>query len=161
MLFTKEQGELYQLRGYLRRICDVTSPNLPRLDEGRGEDRVSRTVPVLLTTWENNRPVLRETTTALTRDISDRGLSVTLCQAFHAENVVVGFWIAGARGCGPWFFLAAVRHNVAIGGGFWALGLEVLRRLTSQSEIAGLMPLIREVLPPKTAQPALVAVPRR
>ena len=111
MFFSKEQGELYQLRGYLRRICDVTSPNLPWWDDGRCEDRVSRTIPVLLTTWENNRPVLRETTTALTRDISDRGLSVALCQAFREENAVVGFWIPGTRGCGPWFCLAAQRPH--------------------------------------------------
>ena len=154
MFFTKEKGQQYQPQGYLRRICDLTSPNLPRLDDSRGDDRHNRTIPVLLTPWENGMPVASEAATALTRDISDRGLSVTLSQAFHAEKVVVGFWLARDQGGGPWFFLGNTRQIVPIGGGFWGLGIEVIQRLNTRSEVAELLPLIRDLLPPKAIETA-------
>ena len=55
MFFTRKQDQS-QIQGYLRRICDRTSPNLPRLDESRGDSRQNRTFPILLTPWENGAP---------------------------------------------------------------------------------------------------------
>ena len=154
MFFTRAKGEQYQLQGYLRRICDLTSPNLPRQDEFRGLNRQNRTIPILLTPWEDGMPVVSDTATALTKDISDHGLCVTLSQPFRCEEAVVGFWLPQVQDYNPWFFLSLVRQHVSIGGGFWAMGLEAVELLTvsSGSELARLLPLVKQLLPPKVVE---------
>ena len=159
MFFTRAKGEQYKLQGYLRRICDLTSPNLPRMDEIRGANRQNRTIPILLTPWDNGMPVVSETATALTKDVSDQGLCVTMSQPFRCEEAVVGFWLPHVQDDNPWFFRSLVRQNVSIGGGFWALGLEAVELLGAGpgSEVARLLPLIAELLPPrmlKTTRPS-------
>jgi len=149
MFFTREEGDKHKVQGFLRRVCDLTSPNLPRQEEFRGHNRHNRTIPVLLTPWENDMPVVSETTTALTKDISDRGLCVTTPQPFRCEQAVVGIWLPHRQNHTPWFFRGCVRPNVQIGGGFWALGLEVAELLTVSpgSEIARLVTLTQRLLP--------------
>ncbi len=128
----KQRDEQNKAAAYLRRICDLTSPNLPRFDDLRGEHRQNRTIPVLLTPWEDDLALVAESVTALTKDISDRGLSLTLPAPFRAEHVVAGFWVPGVSDGGqPRFLLGTTRQNVPIGGGFWALGIETLRLLNS------------------------------
>ncbi len=154
MFFTREKGKQYELQGYLRRICDLTSPNLPRMDEDRDHDRQNRTIPVLLTPWDQGMPVVGETTTALTRDISDSGLSLTMAQPCHVEEVVVGFWLPDVQGYEPWFFQGCVRHNVAIGGWFWALGIEAKQLLAVSAipELELLLPMVKRLLPSQGAK---------
>ena len=156
MFFTREKGEQSRLQGYLRRICDLTSPNLPRQDEFRGHGRNNRSIPVLLTPWENGMPVVSETATALTKDVSDQGLCVITPQPFRCEQAVVGFWLPHVQDYSPWFFRGLVRPNVPIGGGFWALGLEAVELLTVSrgSELARLLPLVTKLLPPKELETA-------
>ena len=151
MFFTRAKGEQFQLQGYLRRICDLTSPNFPRQSEIRGGNRQNRTIPILLTPWEDGMPVVSETATALTKDVSDQGLCVTMSQPFRCEEAVVGFWLPHEQDYDPWFFLSLVRQNVSLGGGYWGLGLEAveLLRTGSGSELARLLPLITELLTPK------------
>lgn len=150
MFFTREKGEQNQLQGYLRRILDLTSPNLPRQVEFRGHDRHNRSIPVVLTPWENGMPIVSETVTALSKDISDQGLSVIISQPFRCDEAVVGFWLPHVQDYDPWFFRGLVRPNVPIGGGFWALGLEATELLTVSygSEVARLVPLVTKLLPP-------------
>jgi hypothetical protein len=151
MFFTKKGGQRYQLQGYLRRICDLTSPNMPRLDDSRNQHRQNRTIPVLLVPWEDGAIVVSDAATALTRDISDNGLSVTLLHPFRAENIVVCFWLPRGETSDPWFFLGTTRQNVPIGGGFWSLGIELTEKLelSSESGTARLLPLAAELLPPR------------
>jgi hypothetical protein len=130
MFFRNQKTGQIEAQAYLRRICDLTSPNLPRFDDNRGDTRQNRTLPVLLAPWRRKGVEARAAMTALTRDISDRGLSVTLPMPVNVQDVAIGLWLK-SRECEPWFFLGAVRHNVAIGGGFWALGIEIVRRLDS------------------------------
>ena len=151
MFFTKDKANKSRLESYLRRICDLTSPNLPRQDEFRGSDRQNRTIPVLVSPLENGVPVVEETTTALTKDVSNRGLSVTMPHPFRCDEAVVGFWLPRVQDHSPWFFRSIVRPNIPIGGSFWALGLEAVEVLTiePQTEFGRLLPLIKELIPPK------------
>ena len=152
MFFTKEKGHQYKLQSSLRRICDRTSPNLPRQIEFRGHNRQNRSVPILLAPWENGEPVVSEATTALTKDISDQGLSVVLSQPFQCDEVIVGLLLPRDSDTTSWFFRGKVRSNVQIGGGFWALGIEVVERLTSHSgsSLEELLPLTARLVPPRT-----------
>jgi hypothetical protein len=121
----EEQHERQKVGAYLRRVCDLTSPTLPRFDESRCDCRQNRTIPVLLTPWEDGHAIVAESVTALSKDVSNRGLSVTLPSPFQAAEVVVGIWLPDAFDAQePRFILGATRQNVPIGGGFWALGIE-------------------------------------
>ena len=144
MFFNSQKSGQIEAQALLRRIGDLTSPNLPRLDDVRGDTRQNRTLPVLLAPWGRDGAEVRAAMTALTRDISDRGMSVTLPMPVRVQEVAVGLWLK-RRDCEPWFFLGSVRHNVAIGGGFWALGIEIMRRLES-SETAELSQVLHERL---------------
>ena len=153
-MFTRQSSEHCRVAGYLRRICDLTSPNLPRLDDGRERIRQNRTLPVLLAPWEDGVPVVAEAATALTKNISDYGVSITMSQPFRAAEAVLGIWLTEVQGYEPWFFRGPIRLNVPIGGGFWGLGIEVIERLevTAGSQVAGLLTLAKELLPPRPVE---------
>jgi hypothetical protein len=144
MFFNKRKSGQIEAQAFLRRICDLTSPNLPRLDDVRADTRQNRTLPVLLAPWGRDGAEVRAVMAALTRDISDRGMSVTLPMPVRVQEVAIGLWLKN-RDFEPCFFLGTVRHNVAIGGGFWALGIEIMRRLES-SETGELTQLVLERL---------------
>ncbi len=139
-----KQAQQVQVQPHLRRICDLTSPNFPRIDEYRGDSRQNRIIPILLTPWENEHANISETATALTKDLSDCGISVTLPGPFRVDEVAVGFWLPNVYE-NPFFFLGAARQTIPIGGGFWALGIESIRLLTN-SEFEPLVDLAKKRL---------------
>jgi hypothetical protein len=116
---------LCEVQSFVRQLVDLTTPGLPP-DGGefRTEGRSNRALPVLVTPWEDGQPVVDESTYAITKDFSDRGLSVVLQQPFKSVQVVVGLWLESPR-----FSLAEVRQNASLGGGFWQLGLELTQLL--------------------------------
>lgn len=131
------QKRLGEVRNLVRQLVDVTSPNAPPLEgESRSEDRSNRALPALLTPWEDGCPVTDESTYALTKDFSDRGLALMLPQPFKCDQVVVGLWLGSPR-----FALGEVRQNVPLGGGFWQLGVE-LTDLLDPAESPQIQPLV-------------------
>lgn len=110
---------------YIRQICDLTTPNMATMFAGRSENRCNRTIPTLLCPWEDDRPLVDECAICLTSDLADRGIRLVLSQPFRAESVAVGYWIDSDQMTNPWFFLGEVRRNQPIGGGFWAVGIEL------------------------------------
>jgi len=136
---------LCEVRGFVRQLVDLTSPNLPPLEgEARTENRSNRALPALLVPWENGQPVVDESTYAITKDFSDRGLSLVLQQPFKSVLVVVGLWLESPR-----FALAEVRQNVPLGGGFWQIGVELTELLDSAEspQVQGLLPLATRLVP--------------
>jgi len=113
------------LNPYIRRLCDLTTPNLTTAIEGRSENRYNRRIPTLISPWQDDRPLVDECVIGLTTDMADRGVCLVLNQPFHADAVVVGYWISRDAMCEPWFFVGDIRRNQAIGGGFWAVGIEL------------------------------------
>jgi hypothetical protein len=106
---------------------DATCPSRPPLHgECRWEDRSNRTIPVLLIPCVDKAPIVAEHAIALTKNLSSQGVAIVLPQPFHAEQVIVGFWLEMQ----PEFILGQVRQNVPLGGGYWQLGLELTERLT-------------------------------
>lgn len=142
--FSKRKSQI-EARDFIRRLVDQTSPSVPPLEgEFRSENRANRTIPTLLTPWEDAQPVVDESTYALTKDFSDRGISLVLHQPLKAEQVVVGFWLES-----PCFILGNVRQNVPLGGGFWQLGVELGALLDPARfpQIQPLLPLTTRLLP--------------
>lgn len=136
---------LCEVRVFLRRLVDLTSPNTSPLEgEARSEGRSNRALPVLLTPWEHGEPVVDESTYAITKDFSERGLSLTLPQPFKAARIVVGLWLESPR-----FVLGEIRQNTPLGGGFWQLGVELTDFLDAAEypQIESLVPLAARLVP--------------
>jgi len=130
---------LCEVRSFVRQVVDLTTPGLPP-DSGefRADGRSNRALPVLLTPWEDDQPVVEESTYAITKDLSDRGLSLVLQQPLKSVHVVAGLWLESPR-----FALAEVRQNSPLGGGFWQLGLELVQLLDAAEfpQVQSLIPL--------------------
>ena len=137
-------------QNYIRRLCDLTTPNLPTTFHGRSENRYNRTIPTLLSPWQEDRPLGDECIIGLTSDAADRGVAVVLNQPFHADAVVVGYWISPDAMSEPYFFLGNIHRNQPIGGGFWAVGIEITEFAnTNYNEtLAVLKPLAAKLLSP-------------
>ena len=71
MLTSFLRKKTVDLKPYIRRLCDVTTPNLPVLDNSREEDRFNRSLPVIICPWADDKPVIDQLTVAITRP-SDR-----------------------------------------------------------------------------------------
>jgi hypothetical protein len=101
-------------------------------------------LPVLLAPWEQGEPVVDESTYAITKDFSDRGLSLTLPQPFKADQIVVGLWLESPR-----FMLGEIRQSTPLGGGFWQLGVELTDFLkpAEYPQIGSLVPLAARLVP--------------
>ena len=150
--FTKRKKTV-DLNPYIRRLCDLTTPNLATEIEGRSENRYNRCIPTLVSPWQNDRPLVDECAIGLTSDMADRGVSLVLNQPFRADTVVVGYWIACDAMCEPWFFIGDIRRNQAIGGGFWAVGIELAEFANSDhvESLAELKPLAAKLRSPVDA----------
>lgn len=108
----------------VRRICDLTTPNLATAYESRSEDRFNRTIPTLIAPWAKRKPVVSAAKICLTSDLADRGVRLILNHPIDANEVVLGYWLANGEMPYPWFFLGAVKRLQPIGGHYWALGVE-------------------------------------
>ena len=82
--------------------------------------------------------------------MADRGVGLTLSQPFRADAVVVGYWVSRDVMCEPWFFIGNICRNQAIGGGFWAVGIELAEFANSDyvETLAVLKPLAAKLLSP-------------
>lgn len=134
MFFFGNSNKQHEVQAYLRRLADLTVPNLPPLEgEVRSDNRLNRTFPILLTPWDGKGPILDEFAIALTKDLSSTGLSVVLPQPFRAEQVLVGFWPSssqrGLDSSEPAYLWGDLRQTTDIGGGYWQLGIELLELL--------------------------------
>lgn len=149
------------LHPYVRRLCDLTAPNLATLlGEGgeRTENRYNRTIPTLLAPWLHERATREKCMVGLTSDVADRGIGLVLSQPIRADSVVVGYWISREVMPRPWFFLGNLRRNQPIGGGFWKVGIELTEFANADhaENLAVLEPVAAKLLPPtaaSTAQP--------
>jgi len=139
-----------ELYPYVRRICDLTTPNMATVFTGRSEDRFNRALPTLLCPWQDKAPVTDQVATCLTSDLADRGVRLLLNQPFRATSVVLGYWIESVEMEEPWYFLGEVRHTQRLGGGFWALGIRLTEFANKRhkTRLAPLNATAAKLLPP-------------
>lgn len=114
------------LSPYVRRICDLTTPNMTSSPElVRVENRYNRAIPTLIVPCVGGQPLLDNYVIGITKDIADHGIGLILTEPFNAEQVLLGFWIDRQKMSEPWFFYATARRCAAVGGGYWTLGVEL------------------------------------
>lgn len=149
MFLFKAKAPRASVGPFVRRICDLTTPVATTSEQARLESRCHRHLPTLLCPWKHEAPVVEEVVFALTKDISDHGIAVTVPQQFQAEHVVVGLWLPEA-GSSPWFFLGDVKGNFALGAGFWLLSIQLteVAHEEYESQLACLRPLAGQLLTP-------------
>ena len=136
-MYSFEPKKTTQVQSRIRRILDLTVPNLSReLFRDRIEDRNGRVIPALLCPWKNDAPVVDQLALVLTRDFSSEGVGLVLRDPFFEGDVLLGFWLGAEIMEQPWFFLGTAQHLLEFGGGFWTLGVHL-------NEFVGAMPLTR------------------
>lgn len=151
--FTKRKKSV-DLSPYVRRICDLTTPNMTTSTElVRVENRYNRVIPTLILPCVGGRPLLDAHVIGVTKDIADHGIGLVLSEPFQAKNVLLGFWIDSEKMSEPWFFSATARRCVAVGGGFWTLGVELdeFANPILGHAYKSLLPLASELLAPDDA----------
>jgi hypothetical protein len=151
-MFSFERNRLrVELQALVRRICDMTAPNNPPLTgEFRGRSRYNRSLPVLLTPYTSGIED-EEFLFAVSKDISDEGLSILSSAPCDMEDVVVAIWLTSPQLDGaesePHLLRARVRQSAELGGGFWQIGLELVEVLNCRKRMAALKPIARRLLP--------------
>ncbi len=117
---------------------NTESQFLPDEGDPRWHHRANRSLPALLVPWEEGYPLAQDATYALTKDFSSQGIALVLPHPYRVENVVVGLYLDA-----PQFAVAKVRHNAALGGGFWQLGIQILELLELEDypHLGTLLPL--------------------
>ena len=162
MLFLKKRRQTIDLAPYMRRIIDLTTPNLPSQGNvGRTENRYNRSIPVLVTGWTEKGDVTKPVTFGVTKDLTDKGISVILFGELELSHVMVGFWLSAQHAETPLFCLGHCLRQQAIGGGFnlWAIELYEFATETYASKIQKIMPLANQLLPPdKPTAPNVASV---
>ena len=119
-LFT--QNKTMEVQGFILRIVNNNCPELEALIEGpRLDRRVNLTVVVLVLPVEDNRLVVEQAFTAVTKEFSATGVGLVLGEPRDLEEAVLGFRWEGEMV----FVRAAARHLNPIGGGFYQLGLKL------------------------------------
>lgn len=154
MFIFQRQKKRVELMAAVRRITDLTTPNLITLSGmGRAESRYSRALPALLIPCENGAPVPEESALVITKDLSDHGMGLVLAQPFDSQQAIVGLWLVTQPletiepDPDPILFSARVRNCIEIGGGYWQLGLELEEVITSGRLAASLRPYATRLLP--------------
>lgn len=148
--FTKSKKSV-DLSPFIRRICDLTTPNMTSSPElVRTENRYNRAIPSLVMPWVGGLPLVDQCLFGLTKDISDRGIGLILTEPFDFDELLLGFWLDSDEMSEPWFFVASARRCSPIGGGFWSLGVELSELATPllSSHLSSLTPHAAKLLPP-------------
>jgi len=151
-----------ELQAHMRRVADLTSPNLIPIKGGiRSEERFNRSLPVLVAPYENGKVSIEGGAFALSKDLCDHGVSVISCQSCPETDVVVGMWLYTPHidkdDVEPFFFLGRVRQCAELGAGYWQIGIELKEVVKSHKLLAELKPLALKLLP-QNGQPETAAL---
>lgn len=142
---------------YLRRILDLTTPSRMRADEMRETNRYERGLPVAFCEWHRGRPIVDAIQLGLTRDISDRGVSILTTSKLNYDEAVFTILVDEEVSKELWFFHANIVRKCSYFG-FVELGLKINEYLNDDYRIQ-LQPLIKQLVnapPEEELQPSLV-----
>ena len=111
----------------VRRLVDVTTPNLPQSDEHRSERRFNRTLPIVITPLIGDSPKLDEACLAITHDLSDSGLGATTFEEITGDQYLVALWPPHEIYDEPLTFSCSKRCSRQVAIGLWATGFSIDR----------------------------------
>jgi hypothetical protein len=151
-----------ELQSYMRRVADLTTPNLAPLSGNyRSEGRCNRSLPVLIVPCVGANHREEEAAFAVSKDICDHGLSLLACQPYPLTEVIVGLWLSGPHldqeEAEPFYVLGHVRQSSEIGGGYWQIGIELTEVVKSRRIASALSPLAQRLLPDDSREETALA----
>ena len=116
-----EQKKLLDATTHMRRIVDLSTPRL-RHDDKRVDKRYNRGLPVAICPWWKGQPDISEVVLCMTRDLSDKGISVITTAELVYEEVVFTILLDSETSTDLCFFQATmVRQNRFFGFGEYGL----------------------------------------
>jgi len=159
--FTRDK-KLVELQGYMRRVADLTCPNLPPSSGNyRLLDRYNRSLPVLIVPYADAMMNVDEASFAVTKDMCDHGLSLISCQPHLSPEVIVGIRLSGSPSDNepeePFFVLGRVRQCSELGGGYWQVGIELTEVMKSGTVSSALARLAQKLLPSDASEESALA----
>ena len=120
LLFAKRKDR--EVQSFLTNLVNNNCSELEALIDGpRLENRVRLTVVVLVIPIEKNRPAVRRTFAAVTKEFSTSGVALATNELRIAEDVILGFrWEDSMR-----FLRGKARHVSPMGAGFYQFGVQL------------------------------------
>lgn len=114
--------------------------------DARNDTRLELCAPGLLQVETEERQFSGEPILVFTNNLSEHGVAVIARQPLQIgeSQVAFAFWHEG-----PLYFLGCVRRCQHVGGGFWAIGLE-LSETISKTELQSLRVLAEKLSPETT-----------
>jgi PilZ domain len=114
----KQRRKQQEIWNCLRRMMDEKSALNLYANSLRNYSRTPICRPVLLQPYTESKDADIDAIFAITRDLSDEGISIITRQPLECPEIVCAFWQDG-----PIFMLGDIRFCHSLGGGFWIVGL--------------------------------------
>lgn len=138
--------KLVDVWNFLERLVNETTPNLaPSAGDSRSQIRHNRAIPTLVAPLSDGSYAADKAYFAITKDVSDVGISLIVPSPLSTPQMVCGFWLEGLH-----FLLGELQQNTSLGGGFWQAGVrftEVIRT----ADVKQLLPLASQLQPASDA----------
>ena len=141
----------HEVASALSRIINQSTHELEyATGDGRSKRRYHRTLPVLIGTWVGGEVQLDELTVAITNNVSEHGVAVSVPKPWIHADVLCGFWCETAlflRGC--------VKHRLQLGAHFWQIGIE-FKSCVRSAELPNLVEVsaVARAIEPRAIVPA-------
>ena len=116
---------------YIRKIIDLTTPNMTMSNDLRNSRRYNRCLPVVFSPWSPKGHDPEQIGIGVSSDLSDQGFSIITQADMIYQELVVAFFLDGEMDV-PWYFHAAVRTNRRLIPTFNLVGLEIIEFLNEQ-----------------------------
>lgn len=116
---------------FIRKIIDLTTPNLTMSNDMRHSRRYNRCLPVVFSPWSVKGHDPDQIGIGVTSDLSDDGFSIITQADMIYNELVVAFFLNHEMDV-PWYFHAAVRTNRTLIPSFDLVGLEIIEFLNEQ-----------------------------
>lgn len=113
---------------HMRRVVDLTAPNLLTSNESRQDRRYNRALATCMCPWLDGSPDHLSITIGVTKDVSDQGICVLTTSRLDVADVLVTFLVECDAQPGLAFFRAAIERENRLGG-FFEYGLSIVEYL--------------------------------
>ena len=117
---------------FIRKIIDLTTPNLTMSNDMRHSRRYNRCLPVVFSPWSNKGHDPEQIGIGVTSDMSDEGFAIITQADMIYRELVVAFYLDGEMDV-PWYFHSTVRTNRSLIPSFDLVGLEIIEFLNEKN----------------------------
>ena len=141
----------HEVASTLSRIINQSTHELEyATGDARSKRRYHRTLPVLVGPWVEGEVDLDELTVAITNNVSEHGVALSVPKSWSYSDVLCGFWCETAI-----FLRGQVKHRLHLGAQFWQIGVELtscvrLAELSNLDEVCA----VARALEPHSIVPA-------